>query len=56
MQTLVTLINIHGPLILPYISNTVKWIHIFHEMISQVDVTNAFILSIGNCDLYFMVQ
>ena len=55
MQPPVSLTFIHGPVILPYISNTVLWINTTQGIVDQSDTVNDFILFIDHCDLHFMV-
>ena len=48
MQTPVLLACIHDPVILPYIPNTVDWIYIIRDIVSQLDTTKDIIQLIDN--------
>ena len=56
MQPPVSLIFIHSPVILPYISNTVSWINIILDIVDQSDTLNDLIIYIGHFDLHSMVE
>ena len=45
-----------GPVILPCISDCFKLEDIILWIVVQSDTVNDFILYVGHCDLYFMVQ
>ena len=46
----------HGPVILPYILNTICWINVTPGILLPCDPMNDHLLYLGHCDLYFMVQ
>lgn len=57
---LVTLYLLHvsvfyGPVVLPYISNSISWIYILGYIV-WADTVCDLILNIGQCDLYFKVH
>ena len=52
MQPHISLIFIHGPVILPDISNTASWINIVPGIVDQSETVNDLILFIG----HFMVH
>ena len=45
-----------GPVILPYILNTIWCMHIILWAMNQYDPTFDLKINVGQCDLYFMVQ
>ena len=46
----------HGPVILPCISDPIKWEGIIFWILVPSDTFNDLIPFVGHCDLYFMVQ
>ena len=56
MQPHVSLTFSHGPVILPYLSNTVYWINILPGIVDQSGTVIDLKLFIGHCDLHFMVS
>ena len=52
MQHPMTLTFIHGPVILPYITNTIEWINIIPGRVDLSNTVNDLILFIGHCDLH----
>ena len=44
----------HGPVILPYILNTICWINVTPGILLPCDPMNDHLLYLGHCDLYFM--
>ena len=52
MQHPMPLTFIHGPVILPYITNTIEWINIIPGRVDLSNTVNDLILFIGHCDLH----
>ena len=46
----------HGPVILPYILNTICWTNVTPGILLPCDPMNDHLLYLGHCDLYFMVS
>ena len=56
MQPPVLLTFIHGPEILPHVSNNVEWMNIIPDIVDQSDIVKDLVLLINHCCLHFVVQ
>ena len=48
--------DLHIPLVLPYISNTIEWIFLLLWLMIRTNTVSDLILIVGQCGLYFMAQ
>ena len=48
--------NVHGPLILPCISDSIRYEGIILWILIQSDTVSDLILFVAHCDLYVIVQ